>query len=112
MGTVKSKNRPVDRGIRCHVRGDFVFDADGHLYCPGAGGVGRAGDGSTLLTVTFSIESTADPDGDQLRYAWDFAADGRVDSSPPGWPGHHQARTPREGPTRVVNVVIRGRDRS
>jgi glucose/arabinose dehydrogenase/PKD repeat protein len=36
--------------------------------------------GQTPLTVTFSSEGTADPDGDPLRYAWDFDSDGRVDS--------------------------------
>jgi hypothetical protein len=32
------------------------------------------------LTVQFSSAGTADPDGDTLRYAWDFDADGRIDS--------------------------------
>jgi glucose/arabinose dehydrogenase/PKD repeat protein len=34
----------------------------------------------TSLTVNFSSEGTADPEGDRLRYAWDFDSDGRVDS--------------------------------
>ncbi|UCM86953.1 PQQ-dependent sugar dehydrogenase [Streptomyces marincola] len=36
--------------------------------------------GDAPLTVAFSSEGTEDPDGDRLRYAWDFDADGRVDS--------------------------------
>jgi cytochrome c len=36
--------------------------------------------GLAPLTVQFSSAGTADADGDALRYAWDFDADGRVDS--------------------------------
>ncbi|MDT0343533.1 PQQ-dependent sugar dehydrogenase [Streptomyces litchfieldiae] len=36
--------------------------------------------GHAPLTVSFSAEGTADPDGDRLRYAWDFDSDGRTDS--------------------------------
>ena len=36
--------------------------------------------GQAPLTVTFSSAGTSDPDGDRIRYAWDFDADGRVDS--------------------------------
>jgi glucose/arabinose dehydrogenase len=36
--------------------------------------------GEAPLTVTFSSAGTTDPDGDSLRYAWDFNADGVVDS--------------------------------
>lgn len=36
--------------------------------------------GFTPLTVTFSSTGTADPDGDTLRYYWDFDSDGQVDS--------------------------------
>ncbi|OJF14353.1 PQQ-dependent sugar dehydrogenase [Couchioplanes caeruleus] len=39
--------------------------------------------GEAPLTVTFSSAGTADPDGDSLRYAWDFDADGIVDSRRP-----------------------------
>ncbi|MCK9793449.1 PQQ-dependent sugar dehydrogenase [Isoptericola sp. 4D.3] len=35
------------------------------------------------LTVTFSSEGTTDPDGDALRYAWDFDGDGDVDARGP-----------------------------
>ncbi|MDG4825552.1 PQQ-dependent sugar dehydrogenase [Asanoa sp. WMMD1127] len=36
--------------------------------------------GDPPLTVQFSSAGTTDPDGDALRYAWDFDADGTVDS--------------------------------
>ena len=36
--------------------------------------------GQAPLTVSFSSAGTVDPDGDTLRYEWDFNADGRVDS--------------------------------
>ncbi|WP_207930246.1 PQQ-dependent sugar dehydrogenase [Streptomyces hainanensis] len=36
--------------------------------------------GQAPLTVNFSSEGTTDPDGDRLRYAWDFDVDGRIDS--------------------------------
>ena len=39
--------------------------------------------GLAPLTVQFSSAGTADADGDALRYAWDFNADGRVDSRAP-----------------------------
>ncbi|WP_246614159.1 PQQ-dependent sugar dehydrogenase [Paractinoplanes bogorensis] len=37
--------------------------------------------GQAPLTVKFSSAGTTDPDGDTLRYAWDFNGDGRVDST-------------------------------
>jgi cytochrome c len=39
--------------------------------------------GLAPLTVTFSSEGTMDPDGDELQYAWDFDADGVIDSRQP-----------------------------
>ncbi|WP_160164147.1 malectin domain-containing carbohydrate-binding protein, partial [Nafulsella turpanensis] len=39
--------------------------------------------GSLPLTVNFSSEGTSDPEGDALTYAWDFDADGVVDSNEP-----------------------------
>jgi len=39
--------------------------------------------GRAPLTVAFSSAGTTDPDGDALRYAWDFDADGTVDSTQP-----------------------------
>ncbi|MGH3356694.1 MAG: PQQ-dependent sugar dehydrogenase [Nocardioidaceae bacterium] len=43
--------------------------------------------GLSPLTVAFSSEGTRDQDGDRLRYAWDFDADGTVDSRQqnPSW---------------------------
>ncbi|MET0423605.1 MAG: PQQ-dependent sugar dehydrogenase [Actinoplanes sp.] len=41
------------------------------------------GSGQPPLTVSFSSAGTVDPDGDALRYAWDFDADGRVDARTP-----------------------------
>jgi uncharacterized repeat protein (TIGR01451 family) len=37
--------------------------------------------GRAPLTVAFSSAGTNDPDGDRLAYAWDFDADGTVDST-------------------------------
>ncbi|GAB3807456.1 PQQ-dependent sugar dehydrogenase [Micromonospora zhanjiangensis] len=39
--------------------------------------------GQAPLTVHFSSAGTTDPDGDALAYAWDFDADGTVDSTEP-----------------------------
>jgi cytochrome c len=39
--------------------------------------------GEAPLTVTFTSTGTTDPDGDTLRYAWDFNGDGIVDSRQP-----------------------------
>jgi cytochrome c len=39
--------------------------------------------GAVPLTVRFSSAGTSDPDGDTLKYAWDFDADGHVDSTQP-----------------------------
>jgi cytochrome c len=39
--------------------------------------------GAAPLTVRFSSAGTSDPDGDTLSYAWDFNADGKVDSKQP-----------------------------
>ncbi|MFI5932339.1 PQQ-dependent sugar dehydrogenase [Actinoplanes sp. NPDC051494] len=36
--------------------------------------------GAAPLTVTFTSTGTSDPDGDTLRYAWDFNNDGVIDS--------------------------------
>ncbi len=36
--------------------------------------------GPTPLTVSFTSDGTVDPDGDRIRYAWDFDGDGDIDS--------------------------------
>ena len=57
-------------------------------HTPVAEGRGRRRPpGRAPLTVTFSSAGTTDPDGDPLAYAWDFDADGTVDS--------HRRRTRR-----------------
>ncbi|MGH3476615.1 MAG: PQQ-dependent sugar dehydrogenase [Nocardioidaceae bacterium] len=40
-------------------------------------------EGGLPLTVSFSSAGTSDAEGDRLRYAWDFDADGAVDSTQP-----------------------------
>ena len=39
--------------------------------------------GQAPLSVAFSSSGTTDPDGDELKYRWDFDANGRVDSRDP-----------------------------
>lgn len=39
--------------------------------------------GKEPLTVDFTSEGSTDPDGDRLRYQWDFDGDGTVDSEDP-----------------------------
>ncbi|WP_432476620.1 PQQ-dependent sugar dehydrogenase [Nocardioides sp. GXQ0305] len=77
--------------------------------------------GSEPLTVSFSSEGTTDPEGDQLRYRWDFEGDGEFDSRQPNptftytEPGAYRATltvTDRGGPDRGrhasadVDVVV------
>ena len=50
---------------------------------PGPGASRRQPTGGAPLTVAFSSAGTTDPDGDRLRYAWDFDGDGKVDSTRP-----------------------------
>jgi cytochrome c len=47
--------------------------------------------GVAPMTVAFSSAGTTDPDGDPLRYAWDFDADGTVDSTAPNASWTYQA---------------------
>jgi cytochrome c len=58
--------------------------------------------GLAPLTVTFSSAGTVDPDGDPLRYAWDFDANGTVDSTEPN-PTHTYTSNGLYKPT--VNVT-------
>jgi cytochrome c len=57
--------------------------------------------GHAPLTVTFSSAGTNDPDGDALVYAWDFDADGSVDSTEPN-PVHTYASNGAFQPTLKV----------
>jgi hypothetical protein len=59
----------------------FDFVRGNHTPIPVAAATPTSG--QAPLTVSFSSAGTADPDGDALRYAWDFDADGRVDSRAP-----------------------------
>ncbi|WP_083666025.1 PQQ-dependent sugar dehydrogenase [Saccharomonospora sp. CUA-673] len=52
-------------------------------HSPEAKATADVDNGEAPLTVQFSSEGTKDADGDQLRYAWDFHADGKVDSREP-----------------------------
>ncbi|GIJ48364.1 hypothetical protein Val02_52500 [Virgisporangium aliadipatigenens] len=58
--------------------------------------------GLAPLTVQFSSAGTTDPDGDRLRYAWDFDSNGTVDSRDPN-PSWTYTANGRYTPT--VNVT-------
>src|SRR5690606_10240171 len=60
---------------------DYIGNTGNHTPVPAATASATAG--RAPLTVRFTSEGTADADGDRLRYAWDFDADGRVDSRRP-----------------------------
>ncbi|WP_201931775.1 PQQ-dependent sugar dehydrogenase [Nocardioides donggukensis] len=68
--------------------------------------------GRPPLTVDFSSEGTSDPEGDRLRYRWDFDGDGTFDSSEenPSWT-YEEAGTFRATLT-VTDVGGRHRGRS
>jgi PKD repeat protein len=57
--------------------------------------------GRAPLTVAFSSAGTADPDRDDISYAWDFDADGDVDSREPN-PTHTYTRNGAFRPTLKV----------
>ncbi|MGN9783329.1 PQQ-dependent sugar dehydrogenase [Nonomuraea sp. ZG12] len=60
------------------ARIDYIGRDGNHSPLPVASASVTAG--HAPLTVQFTSEGTTDPDGDRLQYAWDFDADGRVDS--------------------------------
>lgn len=64
---------------------DYIGPGGNHSPLPVAAGTPTVG--TSPLTVEFSSEGTTDPDGDKLKYAWDFDNDGTVDSreANPGW---------------------------
>ncbi|MEU8147066.1 PQQ-dependent sugar dehydrogenase [Nonomuraea sp. NPDC048901] len=63
------------------ARYDYIGNTGNHTPVPAA--AGSPTDGHAPLTVRFTSAGTTDPDGDRLRYAWDFDADGKVDSRSP-----------------------------
>ncbi|MFI7450286.1 PQQ-dependent sugar dehydrogenase [Nonomuraea sp. NPDC049714] len=60
------------------ARIDYIGRDGNHSPLPVASASVTAG--LAPLTVQFTSQGTTDPDGDRLQYAWDFDADGRVDS--------------------------------
>jgi cytochrome c len=60
------------------ARIDYIGPGGNHA--PRVKAAGTPTSGLAPLTVQFSSAGTTDPDGDNLRYAWDFTSDGRVDS--------------------------------
>ncbi|MCP2253901.1 PKD domain-containing protein [Prauserella aidingensis] len=52
-------------------------------HSPEAAATADVDNGHAPLTVSFSSDGTEDAEGDRLRYAWDFDADGEVDSREP-----------------------------
>ncbi|MBG6084583.1 PQQ-dependent sugar dehydrogenase [Zhihengliuella flava] len=63
------------------ARIDYIGEGGNHTPIAAASGAPAAG--PSPLTVEFSSADTVDPDGDKLRYAWDFDSDGTVDSTDP-----------------------------
>ncbi|GII05603.1 PQQ-dependent sugar dehydrogenase [Planobispora takensis] len=63
------------------ARIDYIGYTGNHTPIPAA--AASVTSGHAPLTVAFTSAGTTDPDGDRLRYAWDFDADGRVDSRSP-----------------------------
>ncbi|SEG97896.1 PKD domain-containing protein [Nonomuraea solani] len=63
------------------ARIDYIGNTGNHTPTPVAAASVTAG--LAPLTVNFTSTGTTDADGDRLRYAWDFNADGRVDSRSP-----------------------------
>ncbi|GLW05761.1 hypothetical protein Misp01_08910 [Microtetraspora sp. NBRC 13810] len=63
------------------ARFDYIGNTGNHSPVPVA--AASVTDGIAPLTVRFTSTGTSDADGDRLSYAWDFDADGRVDSRSP-----------------------------
>ncbi|TDE44561.1 PKD domain-containing protein [Nonomuraea mesophila] len=63
------------------ARYDYIGNTGNHTPVPAATASVTAG--HAPLAVSFTADGTTDADGDRLTYAWDFDADGRVDSRRP-----------------------------
>ncbi|NRQ40342.1 PKD domain-containing protein [Nonomuraea sp. NN258] len=63
------------------ARIDYIGHNGDHTPVPAAAASVTAG--HAPLTVAFTSAGTTDADGDRLRYAWDFDADGKVDARTP-----------------------------
>jgi cytochrome c len=63
------------------ARIDYIGPGGNHAPVPMASA--DVTEGGLPLTVSFSSAGTSDAEGDRLRYAWDFDADGHVDSRRP-----------------------------
>ncbi len=61
------------------ARIDFIGARGNHSPVPAVSATPT--NGTTPLTVSFTSDGTLDPDGDRIRYAWDFDGDGDVDSN-------------------------------
>ena len=61
------------------ARIDFIGPSGNHSPVPAVSATPT--NGATPLTVSFTSEGTLDPDGDRIRYAWDFDGDGDIDSN-------------------------------
>jgi cytochrome c len=63
------------------ARIDYIGNTGNHTPVPAVQASVTAG--TAPLTVRFTSTGTSDADGDRLTYAWDFDADGKVDSRSP-----------------------------
>ncbi len=61
------------------ARIDFIGARGNHSPVPAVSATPT--NGATPLTVSFTSDGTLDPDGDRIRYAWDFDGDGDIDSN-------------------------------
>ncbi|WBB78701.1 ThuA domain-containing protein [Micromonospora sp. WMMD882] len=112
------ETRPFGRALDLRQPVDLEFGPDGALYVLDRDDYGPAADGWALYrveyaagrgapraavraedpsgpvgrVVTFHPAGTYDPDGDRLRYAWDFDGDGRTDSTASGAVTHRYQR--------------------
>ena len=103
---VRPRRRALRPGVRRRLLRARTSDAQlSRIDFIGAGGnrspvpaiVGRPDGRQDAADVSFTSDGTVDPDGDRLRYAWDFDGDGDVDSRS-GPDAHLHASTASTGP--------------